>query len=400
MILTERFHPETNAPAVRLLDHARIWVREGHQVTVVTSVPNAPNGVVPDGYRNRWWQEEDMEGLRVIRLWSYIAPNTGYVRRVLDWVSLAVTTVLAAPWLPKADVIIGSSPPIFSPVAAVCLSVLKRTPWVMEVRDLWPASIRAVGAMDGPVIRILEWLELWLYRHARHIIVVTEAFREDLTTRGVPESKIDVVRNAVDLKMFHPDVAPMPRAELEVPEQGLLIGYIGTTGMAHGLETLIEAAEILQSRADIHVLILGEGARRAALERDARTRGLTNLTFHDYVPHERIPHVLATLDLSVVHLRPDPVFRTVIPSKIFESMAVGVPLVHAVEGESADLVASAGAGICLPGGDPVLLADTLTRLLDAPEQRASMGAKGREAAHQQHNRENQALRMLEILQRQ
>ena len=160
LILTERFHPETNAPAVRLLDHARIWAREGHQVTVVTSVPNAPNGIVPDGYRNRWWQEEDMDGVRVIRLWSYIAPNTGYVRRVLDWVSLAVTTVLAAPWLPGSDIIIGSSPPIFSPVAAVFLSVLKRTPWVMEVRDLWPASIRAVGAMDGPVIRILEWLEL------------------------------------------------------------------------------------------------------------------------------------------------------------------------------------------------------------------------------------------------
>jgi glycosyltransferase involved in cell wall biosynthesis len=399
LILTERFHPETNAPAVRLLDHARIWVREGHQVTVVTSVPNAPNGVVPDGYRNRWWQEEDMEGVRVIRLWSYVAPNTGYVRRVLDWVSLAVTTVLAAPWLPKVDVIIGSSPPIFSPVAAVCLSVLKRTPWVMEVRDLWPASIRAVGAMDGPVIRILEWLELGLSRRARHVIVVTEAFRADLMARGVPEAKIDVVRNAVDLKVFHPDVVAMPRAELGVPEEGLLVGYIGTTGMAHGLETLIEAAEILQPRSDIHVLILGEGARRTALERDAVERSLTNLTFHDYVPHDQIPRVLASLDLSVVHLRPDPVFRTVIPSKIFESMAVGIPLIHAVEGESAEIVQAAGAGVCLPGGDPERLADTLARWVDAPEKRAAMGARGQEAARHHHNRENQALRMLKILQR-
>ena len=397
LILTERFHPETNAPAVRLLDHARIWTREGHEVTVVTSVPNAPNGVVPEGYRNRWWQEEDLDGVRVIRLWSYIAPNSGYVRRVLDWVSLALTSVLAAPWLPRADVVIGSSPPIFSPVAAVCLSVLKRTPWVMEVRDLWPASIRAVGAMDGPILRVLEWLELWLYRRARQVIVVTEAFRKDLMDRGVPEHKIHIVRNAVDLEVFHDQVTPMARGELGVPERGLLFGYIGTTGMAHGLETVLESAALLQSRTDIHFLILGEGARRAALEKEALALKLTNLTFHDYVPHDQIPSVLATLDASIVHLRPDPVFRTVIPSKIFESMAIGVPLVHAVEGESADLVREAGAGMCLPGGDAERLAKALSQMADSPEARLSMGACGREAAQHQHNRETRALKMLKAL---
>jgi len=388
LVLTERFHPEISAPSVRIVDHARIWIERGHQVTVVTSVPNAPRGEVFDGYQNRLFQREDFDGIQVIRLWSYMAPNQGFARRVLDWLSLAVMTVLAAPWLPKCDVILATSPPIFTPVAGVALSWIKWTPWLLEVRDLWPASIRAVGASrNGLLLWSLEQLELWLYARAQRIVVVTEAFKDDLAARGVPTEKIDIVRNAADLGVFHPGAATEDgRALLDLPKDKFVAGYVGTTGMAHGLDNVLDAAELLKAHSDIVLLILGEGAERKGLEQRAAARGLNNVVFRDFMPHVYMPSILAGLDASIVHLRPDPLWETVIPSKIFEGMAMGVPLLHCVRGESASIIGEAGAGRCLEPGDPKALADAILELYRDPALREELSLAGRKAAIEIHNR--------------
>ena len=365
LIVTDRYHPEVAAPSVRLGDHASRWVAAGHEVTVVTCAPNFPRGELFPGYRNRLYQEEWLDGVRVVRVWSYMTANEGFVKRTLDYVSFMLSAAFFCWRYPAFDVLLASSPPLFTAVAGWLIALFRRRPWAFEIRDLWPASIKAVGAGDGPVIAFFERLELFLYRRADLLVALTESFREDLESRGVPSEKIEVVRNGVDFERFshHPGAADA-RREIGVDEDVFLAGYVGTTGMAHGLETLLDAAALSASRKDVRFLIMGEGAERAKLEEQVRSRGLDNVIFRNFVSHAEMPNYLAALDASIVHLRPDPLFKTVIPSKIFEAMAAELPIVMAVEGESAEIVEAAQAGLCVPSGDPAALAEATLKIAD------------------------------------
>ena len=203
LFLTDNFPPEVNAPASRTFEHCVEWVRAGHQVTVITCAPNFPKGRVLDGYRNRPWQSEQMAGIRVIRVWSYITANEGFLKRVLDYQSFMVTATLAAPFVRGVDVVVGTSPQFFTVCAAYVVSRLKRIPFVFELRDMWPESIKAVGAMkESAAIRALERLELFLYRKAARIVSVTHSFKKALIGRGVAGNKIEVVTNGVDMSRF------------------------------------------------------------------------------------------------------------------------------------------------------------------------------------------------------
>jgi putative colanic acid biosynthesis glycosyltransferase WcaI len=387
LVLTDRFHPEITAPSVRILDHARLWVERGHEVTVVTCAPNFPRGELFPGYRNRIYQEEWIEGIRVVRIVTYMTANEGFVLRSIDYASYMLAATALSPRFPDFDVILASSPPIFTAVAGYLVSRIRRRPWVFEIRDLWPASIEAVGAGGGRLVRALERLELFLYRRADRIVSLTRSFKEDLTRRGIPPEKNDVVMNGVDTSRFGPEQVRFDaRAELGLPPDAFVAGYLGTIGMAHGLATLLDAAERCAGRDDMHFLIMGEGAERAALEAAARGRGLKRVQFRDFAPHQDVPSWLAALDASIVHLRPNPLFRTVIPSKIFEAMAMGVPILMAVEGESAAIVAEAEAGLCIPSGDPEAMCRALDRLASDPGLRRRLGRNGRAAAEQKFSR--------------
>ncbi len=399
LVLTERFFPEVTAPSVRVLDHARIWLAMGHEVTVVTCVPNFPRGVIFEGYRNRLYQEEWIEGIRVIRVGTYTAANEGFAKRILDYLSYMGSATLQSPRFPDFDVLLATSPPLFTALAGYLVSRIRRRPWVFELRDLWPASLRAVGAASQPrLIGWLEKLELFLYRKADRIVSLTHSFQRDLERRGIPAEKTAVVTNGVDFDRFQ---VRSPRAEvrarLGVPDDVFLAGYIGTIGMAHGLATLLDAAELTRPDPTIRFLIMGDGAERKELEEQALHRGLDNVVFHGFVPHVELPGYLAALDASIVHLRPDPLFTTVIPSKIFEAMAVGVPILMAVEGEAAEIVASAGAGVCLRPGDPGALVEAVRKLAGDPGLCAQLASRGREAARTQYSRRPNALAVIEVL---
>lgn len=402
LVLTDRFHPEITAPSVRILDHARHWLAAGHRVTVVTGAPNFPKGEVFPGYRNELWGRETIEGVEVIRLPSYMAENAGFAKRLADYGSLAAAQILAAPFFPDdIDVVLATSPPLHTAVAGAMVAKVRRLPWVFEVRDLWPASIKAVGAADGPVLDVLEALELRLYRSADRVVLLTRSFHEDLVSRGILAHKLDVVTNAVDLERFvaDPETTARARSELGVPEGVFLAGYIGTTGMAHGLQTVVDAAALTRDRDDIRWLIMGQGAARAELEARVKELRLPNVIFHDFVPHAEVPSWIAALDASLVHLRPDPLFHTVIPSKIFECMAVGTPIVMAVEGESAAIVEEAGAGVCLPSGDARRMAEVVSELAVDAERCEGIGASGRRAVERTHNRASRAAAMIEAMER-
>jgi len=349
LFLTDNFPPEVNAPASRTFEHCREWVKAGHQVTVISCVPNFPKGRVYAGYRNRLWQAEIIEGIRLIRVWSYIAANEGFVKRILDYQSFMVAATLAGLLVRRVDVVVGTSPQFFTVCAAWVLSVLKRIPFVFELRDLWPESIKAVGAMqDSTAIRWLEKLELFLYRKAKLIVTVTHAFRDKLIRRGIDGNKISVVTNGVDMGRFK----SMPKDPTLVRQLGLegkfVGGYVGTHGLAHHLETVLDAAEKFISEGlgeDFHFILLGDGARKPALQDEAHRRRLQNVTFVDTVPKDEVARYWSLLDVSIIHLRKTELFTTVIPSKLFECMGMGLPVLHGVAGESADMVCAENVGI-------------------------------------------------------
>ncbi len=363
LFLTDNFPPEVNAPASRTFEHCCEWVKAGIKVTVITCAPNFPKGRVFDGYQNRLWQREEMAGIRVIRVYSYITANKGFVRRTLDYQSFMVTATLAALFVRGSDVVVGTSPQFFTVCAAYVVSRLKRIPFVFELRDLWPESIKAVEVMNEcTAIRALERLELFLYSKAALIISVTHSFKKLLIARGVDGDKIAVVTNGVDSSRFK----PMPKDADLVRKLGLegkfVAGYVGTHGLAHHLETLLGAAEILRAKregAAFHFILLGDGANKQALKEEAVRRELENVTFVDSVSKEQVVRYWSLLDVSVIHLRKNNLFTTVIPSKLFECLGMGLPILLGLEGESADIVRKERVGIVFEPENSVQLVEKL-----------------------------------------
>lgn len=400
LFLTDNFPPEVNAPASRTFEHCREWVRAGHRVSVITCAPNFPKGRVYDGYRNRLWQTEEMEGIRIIRVWSYITANEGFVLRILDYVSFMVSAVLAAPCVRGVDLVIGTSPQFFTVCAAFLVSRCKRVPFVFELRDIWPESIKAVGAMaDSVVIRWLERLEMYLYRKADAIVSVTESFKRKLVARGVDGTKIYVVTNGVDGSRFH----PLEKDQELVARYGLagkfVAGYVGTHGMAHALETILQAADALRRRpgGDIfHFILLGDGARKAALKERAGELALNNLHFIDSVPKNEVARYWSLLDVSIIHLKRTELFTTVIPSKLFECMGMGIPVLHGVAGESAEIVRREGVGLVFEPENVEQLCDVLNQVHGDEALRQRLRAACLEAAPR-YDRAGLAGTMLNIL---
>jgi glycosyltransferase involved in cell wall biosynthesis len=379
LFLTDNFPPEVNAPASRTHEHCRVWVDAGHRVTVITCAPNFPKGRVFDGYRNRLWQRETIDGIRVIRVWSYITANEGFARRVLDYLSFMVMGGLAALFVRRVDVVIGTSPQFFTAFAAWFVGAAKRRPFVFELRDLWPESIKAVGAMqDSALLHWLERLELFLYRRAARIVSVTHSFRANLQERGIDASKIDVITNGVDIAQF----SPRPKDRVLESQLGLegkfVAGYVGTHGMAHALETLLQAADRLQQLPDgdrYRILLLGDGARKEALVEQARAMALRNVVFVDSVPKDEVARYWSLLDVSIIHLRRTELFTTVIPSKLFECMGMGIPVLHGVGGESARIVEQEGVGMVFESENVEQLVAQICGMRDDPARLQALRAR-------------------------
>jgi len=398
LFLSHYFPPEVNAPAVRTFEHCREWARCGHEVRVVTCVPNHPQGKVYDGYRRRLaMQHETMEGICVHRIWTYIAANRGFLKRTLGYVSYMMSASLAVLRLPRPDVIVATSPQFFCACAGFLTSKLLRRPWVFELRDIWPASITAVGAIRTCVlIRLLEKVELHLYRDAAAVVAQTESFRDNLVSRGIPGGKIHVVTNGVNPDEWHGERAAEARRRLGLDSR-FLVTYVGTHGMAHNLETLLRAADRLRNRPDIHFVTVGDGAERDRLLRMRDEMGLDNTTMVGQVARDQAQAYLEASDACVVILRRTELFRTVIPSKIFEAMAVRKPILLAVDGQARRVVESADAGIFVEPENPDELAEAVLKLKNAPELCERLGENGRRTVEREYTRPVLAVRMLSAI---
>ena len=397
IFVTENFPPELNAAATRVFERAAYWVRWGHRVTVITCAPNFPFGRVFDGYRNGWYQVEEMAGMRVVRVKTYVAPNEGVALRSLDFLSFLVTGFGAGVLQARPDIVVATSPQFFAAVAGWAIGLVRRRPFIFELGDIWPSSIVAVGAMrSGFLLRLLERLELFLYRRSAAVVALTASFKRNLVGRGIPADKIAVVINGVDLPRYSPRPRDAEFADRWDLAGKFVVGYVGTLGMAHGLTNVLDAADRVRDT-NIRFLLVGPGAERDALKSETARRGLSNVVIAPAQPKDAMPRVWSLCDVALIHLKDSPVFAEVIPSKMFEAMAMGLPLLLvAPRGEASRIVETERAGLVAPPADATSFADAVTQLAadEAGRQRYAQNAL---QAASRYSRERQAVDMMKVL---
>jgi len=395
LFLTDNFPPEMNAPASRTFEHAKRWVAAGARVTVVTCFPNFPAGKIFPGYRNRFYQREVMDGIEVVRVWSYVTANEGFIKRTLDYLSFLPPAVIASLFISRPNVVVATSPQFFCAVAGFFVSRLKRRPFVFELRDLWPDSIVAVGAMkESFPLKMLRRLEYYLYRKATRIVSLTHSFKTVLTNNGIPADKIVVVPNGADLDAYQPGERPDALATKIGIENKFVAAYVGTIGMAHGLETLLKTAAQLRHRSDIAFVLVGPGAQKDELEQLAKEQKLDNIFFVGPVTKTEVKAYWRLADVALVLLKDVPLFQHVIPSKMFEAMSTEKPIILGVRGESQGILEKSRAGIVIPPEDDVALSEAILKLADDREMRETMGKAGRQFVTTHFDRDQLAKEML------
>jgi len=400
LFLTDNFPPESNAPAVRTYEHAIRWVAAGYKVTVVTCFPNFPDGKIFSGYKNGLYSKETMDGIDVIRVKTYMTANEGFLKRTLDYVSFMLSGSIAALFVRRPDVVIATSPQFFCGLAGMLVSTIRRKKFILEVRDIWPASIVALGLMEDTLtIRMLEKLEKLLYRSADAIVVVTHIFKDEIGPKVSNPTKISIVLNGVNGSLFVPQAKSVQLMERFDLQNKFVVGYIGTHGMAHDLGNVVSAIEHLRHREDILFIFVGAGAERNTVENLVAEKGLSQVRMINQQPRERMPEFLGLCDLSLVPLRDAPLFATVIPSKLFECMSMGVPVLMALpEGEATKIVESTGCGRVVEPAQPIQMAVAIEEMVDNPLVRANCREAGLNAAVM-YSRDAAAAKMLDVIKR-
>jgi len=392
------------APAARAIELSRHWAAAGHEVTVLTGFPNHPTGVVPAEYRDKFRRlvvREQIDGVNVVRTWLLPFPNRKAHERMLNYSSFCVSAAAAGLFVSRPDVVIASSPQLLVGLSGWWIARWKRAPFIFEVRDIWPESLAAVGMGDGNSLlhRVLGKIADFLYRRSDRVVVVTPAFEEFLVEHhAVPREKISVIENGVETDLFAPEAGTDRRRELGA-EGKFVVSYIGTMGMAHGLETMIAAAvQLRDANPRIVFLMLGEGAEKQRMIALAQERSLHNLRFVDQQPREKIPSYIAASDACLVLLKKTELFKTVIPTKMLEFMSCGCPVILGVDGQARSILEEARAGLVIEPENSEALVNAMCYLAANPELAREMGQRGREYIVRKFSRRHTAekyIRMLE-----
>ena len=366
LFLTDNFPPEVNAPATRTYEHCKEWVKNGADVTVLTCAPNFPIGKVYKGYKNKLYSKEVIDGIKVVRVWTYITANKGTIKRTLDYMSFYFSSIFFG-LFQKTDLIIGTTPQFFTALAAKRLAKLKNKPWIMEVRDIWPESVKAVGAVkDGPLIRYFEKKEVQCYRSANMIITVTNGIKNKLISRNVPESKIQVFKNGSNTELFHfrnKDIELIKKLKLEGKR---IIGHIGTMGMGHKLDFILNA-NVKITDPNICFIFIGEGAEKENLKRQKRELDLKNVFILDGIPKHEVPSYISIIDICLINAKKADLFLGALPTKIFENAAMGKPILIGLQGEAEELINKYHAGISFKAEDEKDYLEKLSMLINNNE---------------------------------
>lgn len=379
LFISPYYPPEKGAAAVCVSENAKRLAKRGHQVTVLTTVPNYPTGIVPPEYRGRLIQEEMLDGVRVVRVWSYTSPNKGFLRRILAQFSFGLLApLLGGKAIGRPDMIIVQSPPLFDAIAARLLAWRKHCPFIFMVSDLWPESAVQLGALRNRVlIRLAEWLEWSTYQRASLVWAVTEGIRNTLLQRGLPEERILLLTNGVDTDRFRPLPKAQARAELGWDDRFTVL-YAGNHGLAYSMTTILDAADLMRNYLDIHIVLVGDGVKKSELMIEAERRDLKNVTFLNALSHDCMPLLLAAADVCVIPLRKLPLLEGSIPVKMFEMMACARPFILGAEGIARRIAEQeAGATLYAEPENPAALVAAIRSLREHPEQAELLGQRGR-----------------------
>jgi glycosyltransferase involved in cell wall biosynthesis len=401
LYISQYFPPEAGATQTRAYEMARAWIRAGHFVTMLTEFPNHPSGVIPLQYKGKLHEKATMDGIETIRVWVKASPLKNFRNRLLFYLTFMLNAIIAGILFCRGryDFIYATSPPLFVGCAAVVLRVLKNVPLIFEVRDLWPESAVALGELKSSSgISISTWCEKLCYRSAFRIVVVTHGIYDKLVQRGISSQKLLLIPNGanVELFTFHEAARQSVRKELGLEDKFVAI-YAGIYGVAQGLEVVLEAANLLKQSSDIHILMVGDGPKKAELFQLGAQLKLSNLTFLPEQPREKIPDYLSAADVALIPLRKIEIFKGALPSKIFDAWACERPVLINIDGESRELVERIKGGIYIPPEDSRLMAETIIKMKSIPGEIHDMGMNGRKFTIQNHSRQALAEKLIQQL---
>ena len=395
LFLSDNFPPESNAPASRTYEHCKEWVKEGAEVTVITCQPNFPYGKVYEGYKNRLYHSEMIDGIKVIRVWSYMTENKGALKRIADYFSYALSALLAGLFV-KTDLIIATSPQLFTALGGCALAKIRRKPWIFELRDLWPEGIKDTGAIKNrKILDSLVKMELCLYRQSDLVITVSRGLKENLISRDIEASKIDIVTNGANLELFTPREKNQDILHALNLEDKFIFGYIGTHGLAHGLEFIIECIKEIKAE-HVHFLFIGTGAKKDAVVALAEELQLHNVTFLDPVPKSEVAEYISVIDVALIPLTKTDIHASLIPSKIFESASMLKPIMLGVEGEAKDIIQKYSAGLAFEPENKEAFLEVAEKMI-SDEQLYKALQKGCFALAKEFDRKHLASKMLTLL---
>jgi glycosyltransferase involved in cell wall biosynthesis len=379
VILTQYFPPEVGAAQTRLASLAKELQRRGHSVEVVTAMPNYPFGRVFPAYRGRWFMREQIEGLTVIRTWILAAGRSGNIFRLLGYWSYCLSALVGCMVASRPDYLIVESPPLFLSLTAYVISRIRRAPLVLIVSDLWPASVKALGLFDHPILmRFAERLERFVYRSAARVTAVTGGIHAAVCRTCGDKDKLLYLPNGVDTSLFRPQAQAADEcADSCIGEGEIVMIYAGTHGHASDLDVILGAANLMRHRQDLVFLFVGEGPEKERLRRAAAADRLNNVRFVAGKPLVAMPALFARSRAAIVPVRGGPLFRGTRPAKMFPAMASSVPIIYCGEGESAELIESNRCGIVVPPETPWALADVVAKLADDAVLAGTLGRNGR-----------------------
>lgn len=347
VVICHYFPPEIGAPSARIYEMAKYWVALGNEVHIITCFPNHPTGIIPPKYKGKRYACEQMDGIHVHRNYVYATPNKGFIKKTIGHISFMFSSVFFS--MNKIDgpeVIITSSPTFFSIFAGYFFSKVKNAPFVLEIRDLWPAAMIELGVMKkGLLTDILEKMELFFYRKCKKLIMVTNSFKNNVIDRGIDEKKVCVITNGVNQDLFYPRKKKEELMDTYKLNGKFVVSYVGAHGISQNLTTILKVAKALIGCKDIQFLFIGEGAEKEELMKIAEELEITNVSFLDCQPKEIVPELYCISDICLIPLKNIELFQTFIPSKMFEILACGIPIVASLEGEAADILNESKAAL-------------------------------------------------------
>jgi len=394
------FSPEIGAPSARVHEMSKRWIEMGHEIDVVTCFPNHPDGVLYPGYDLKKYAHEVMDGIHVHRNWTYITPNEGILKKTVGHLSFWPSSrIFSSRKMREPDIVIGTSPTFFAPMAARGTAKSKDVPFIMEVRDLWPGIFIELGVITNRmIINILEAWELWMYRESDLVITVTNSFRENIISRGIDSEKVYCIPNGADTDLWEPLTNETHLAsELNI-EGKFVVLYIGAHGISQALDKVLESAKILLDREEIIFLFVGSGSQKEKLVEKANREGIRNVEFHDPIPKEEVKRFYNLADVCLVPLRDVDLFEAFIPSKIFEIMAMETPILASLRGEAKTILEESNAAVVVPPEGSEQIADAVLALYNDSEKRSKMAKNGRKFVLENYSREKLAGKYISIMQ--